>query len=136
MSMAFGAKLQLQPGSWMETAYDVIIGIIVGASHSLNMLRKNLVNSSFVQAVFKLFGLVYNDEDAPSTKRHEGLKVVGVGYGRTGTVRWIFHDGSLVLFPDEGQRWRTVRLLRDAAMVSWRRVPIFLKYVRLPVFSI
>jgi hypothetical protein len=33
MSHALGAKLQLPEGSWIETAYQFAIGMIVGSCH-------------------------------------------------------------------------------------------------------
>lgn len=85
-SMAFGSKLELQAGSWLEAVYDVVIGVVVGASHSLNMLRKNTMNSAFIGWIFEYLGFERH-VGGKSTTNTEGLKVVAVGYGRTGTVR-------------------------------------------------
>lgn len=100
MSMAMGAKLQLEPGSLMETLYDIYIGIVVGANHSFY-----IVSRWWYQNLFRPFLLAFGihldvfETKVPAQEGKETLKVVAVGYGRTGTVgRFLL---SLV-------RWSTV----------------------------
>ena len=85
MSMAVGSKLQLEPGSWAETAYDVCIGIAVGAAHSFYFVTRWWFPRVF-HPILRVFGLKLNEQDA-DTNKEKILKVVAVGYGRTGTVR-------------------------------------------------
>jgi hypothetical protein len=85
--MATGAKLQLEPGSWAETLYDVYIGVVVGAAHSMYIVGKWW----YVHVVLPLgrtVGMDWRaDKQVISRDGEKTLKVVAVGYGRTGTVR-------------------------------------------------
>ena len=86
MSMAVGSKLQLEPGSWLETLYDVYIGTIVGANHFIYICSKWWY-IHLVRPILNLFGIrLEKDEEVKSKDDEKTLKVVGVGYGRTGTV--------------------------------------------------
>jgi hypothetical protein len=98
MSMASFAKNDLTPGSWQEIAYDFYIGFVVGAAHSLKLVGRWWYVHLIVP-VARLFGRTLETEnyrrgpassdDARKSDVHdeEGkLKVVAVGYGRTGTV--------------------------------------------------
>lgn len=78
MSMAVGSKLQLEPGSWEEVLYEVYIGVVVGVGHNVNMLYVN-----FVRPYLRMLGMATEEVVGSGEKT---LKVVGVGYGRTGTV--------------------------------------------------
>jgi hypothetical protein len=40
MSMAAGSKMLFEPGSWQEAAYEVYIGVVVGAAHSFYIVTK------------------------------------------------------------------------------------------------
>lgn len=79
--MSLGSKLQLEPGSWAEMFYDVIIGIAVGASHSTKLVLRTIYEG-LILPVIQAFGLKEEEE----SKLEKTLKVVAVGYGRTGTV--------------------------------------------------
>lgn len=81
--MAHGAKLRFEPGSWQEAVYDVYIGFVVGAAHVFYFVRRLVVNP-----ILNAFGIHLGKDTANggiNTERR--LKVVGVGFGRTGTVR-------------------------------------------------
>lgn len=80
--MAFGSKLQLESGSFLEALYDVYIGIVVGASHSF-WLSFHVLYGSLCKPLLRLFGISHDND---GLRNVEGLKVVAVGYGRTGTV--------------------------------------------------
>ena len=74
MTMKTGSELRFEAGSWQEAAHDIYIGLLVGLGH-----------------VFKIFvQMPYNyllGTAIPPPLRESGtLKVVGVGFGRTGTV--------------------------------------------------
>jgi hypothetical protein len=84
--MSYGAKLQLEPGSWTEAAYDIYIGTVVGARHSAFLVSRTFYKL-LVQPFLTILGLKNIFEQAQETINTEGLKVVAVGYGRTGTVR-------------------------------------------------
>jgi hypothetical protein len=87
MSMALGSKLQLEPGSWAELAYDVCIGIAVGAMHSIWITGRWWFNH-LVRPILTFAGLMA-PQTAESESEENELKVVAVGYGRTGTVRRV-----------------------------------------------
>lgn len=83
--MAFGSKLQLESGpSVLEALYDVYIGVlVVGASHSF-WLVVHVTYSSLYKPLLRAFRrLPYKDK---KERNDEGLKLVAVGFGRTGTV--------------------------------------------------
>lgn len=87
MSMASGSKLQLEPGSWLEALYDIYIGTVVGAAHSIYITAKWW----YVNVAIPLsaaFGYeLKQDKEIVSKDGEKTLKVVAVGFGRTGTVR-------------------------------------------------
>lgn len=83
MSMSVGAKLQLEPGSWAELVYDVCIGIAVGAAHSFYIVTR-WWNIHMIHPILQAFGLKLDQEETNNGKE-KTLKVVAVGYGRTGT---------------------------------------------------
>lgn len=86
--MALGSKLQLEPGSWAELIYDVSIGAAVGAHHAFYIITKWWYEH-LIHPTLRILGLAEN-----SLNKHEEkntLKVVAVGYGRTGTVGFINH---------------------------------------------
>jgi hypothetical protein len=86
--MAMGAKLQLEPGSLMETLYDIYIGIVVGANHSFYIVSRWWYLNLF-RPILLAFGIDWGVFEAKTAAAgtKETLKVVAVGYGRTGTVR-------------------------------------------------
>jgi hypothetical protein len=86
-SMASGSKLQLEPGSWLETAYDVYIGSVVGASHSFKICAKWWFGRAIAPVLSAAGFQVRADKVVQSADGEKTLKVVAVGYGRTGTVR-------------------------------------------------
>ncbi len=82
--MAHGSKLRFEPGSWQEAVYDVYIGVVVGASHVFYFARRCVVNP-----ILDAFGIqLRNDATSGKASAERSLKVVGVGFGRTGTVRF------------------------------------------------
>lgn len=92
MSMAVGSKLQLEPGSWTEATYDVVIGIAVGAAHSFYIVTRWWM-AHVVRPMLNAMGVqspITGGPSATASNREKTLKVVAVGYGRTGTVScWI-----------------------------------------------
>lgn len=85
--MALGSKLELAPGSWAEAVYEVSIGMIVGTCHIPNLIARwwfdKLSSTSSSTIRIAADG---NRTDATDTATNNELKVVAVGYGRTGTV--------------------------------------------------
>lgn len=77
-----------------ETVSDVLSGIVVGSSHS-RWFVKNWCETNLILPAVRLAGLG-GEEKGPASSDGEkpGLKVIGVGYGRTGTY-------SLTLALDE-----------------------------------
>ena len=85
MSMAFGSKLGLEPGGWAEMIYNVCIGVVVGSNHSISIIT-NWWYINVIQPILFYLRII----DDTKTMEHDAdkkLKVVAVGYGRTGTVR-------------------------------------------------
>lgn len=77
------SKYQLDPGSWQETIHDVWIGILVGGAHNVYAVKKVCWDFVF-NPLAKAMGMRIKEQ-----QRHAGtpeLKVIGVGFGRTGTV--------------------------------------------------
>ena len=87
--MALGSKLELEPGSWMEALYDVYIGIVVGTRHFFYISMKWWYTDVAVPALDLLGFQINKYKKVVSKDGKKTLKVVGVGYGRTGTVRAI-----------------------------------------------
>ena len=85
--MAAGSKLHFEPGSWLEALHDFYIGTIVGATHSAYLVARNCYNHVVVP-VANTFGanLKRKYKEVNSKDGEKTLKVVAVGYGRTGTV--------------------------------------------------
>jgi hypothetical protein len=85
MSHALGAKLQLPEGSWIETTYQFAIGMVVGTCHVPKLIYSWLIR--VVRPLLSSLGWKGWDGDATGDHlREKRLKVVAVGYGRTGTV--------------------------------------------------
>lgn len=84
-TMASTAKLQLEPGSLAETAHEIYVGFCTGVLHNWYFIDK-FGREKIAMPLATLFGYghLYNPIQGP--EREKTLKVVGVGYGRTGTV--------------------------------------------------
>jgi uncharacterized membrane protein len=79
------SRYQLDPGSWQETIHDVWIGILVGGAHNVYAVKKVCWDFVFKPLAMAM-GMRIQEQ-----QRHTGnseLKVIGVGFGRTGTVRF------------------------------------------------
>ena len=83
--MSSTAKLQIEPGSWQETVHEIYIGFVVGVMHNWYFIDK-FGREKIAMPLATLFGYghLFNAIEGP--EREKTLKVVGVGYGRTGTV--------------------------------------------------
>lgn len=88
---ASSAKIHYEPGSWQEIANDIYTGTVVGAAHSIYLVAKWwYVN--LLRPILNLFGVdVPPDKIVESADGKKTLKVIAVGYGRTGTVSRIDH---------------------------------------------
>lgn len=75
MTMKTGSDLSFVAGSWQEAAHDIYIGLLVGMGH---------VYKIFVQMPYHC---IVGSPEQPRLQESGELKVVGVGFGRTGTVR-------------------------------------------------
>jgi hypothetical protein len=96
MSMAIGAKLQLEPGSWAELIYDVSIGAAVGAYHSFYIVTKWWYDH-LIRPILRTYGFAKRSSNQYEEEK-SSLKVVAVGYGRTGTVSGIRSVAGPILF--------------------------------------
>jgi vacuolar-type H+-ATPase subunit I/STV1 len=74
-----------EPGSWQEAIYDVFVGIYVGSAHILT-IAKLFCWTHFVQPLLSGLGVHTAEKPIERTIEENKLKVIGVGYGRTGTV--------------------------------------------------
>ena len=80
------SSMNFQPGSWQEALYDSYVGARTGANHTIFFAKKYFWQY-FLRPLMKGFGMRIrepqrkNGPNEPST-----LKVIGIGYGRTGTV--------------------------------------------------
>jgi len=89
-------RADFQPGSVQEALHDWYSGITVGASHSV-WLAKDFASSTLIRPIQRMLGLYHPEKDARVQQRlaklKEGeeptLKVIGIGFGRTGTVSGI-----------------------------------------------
>ncbi|CAJ1963681.1 unnamed protein product [Cylindrotheca closterium] len=90
--MELGSTLRWKPGSWQEFVWDVCIGLVTGAGHFLYFLRNWFIERPLTYVL----GMDHNIfQTNQKLRKGEGkLKVVGVGFGRTGTY-------SLTLALDE-----------------------------------
>jgi hypothetical protein len=87
MSMAAGSKIHFEAGSWLEAVYDVYIGTVVGAAHSCYIVGKWWYVHVLVPLATAFGVQLAADKEVVSKDGEKTLKVVAVGYGRTGTVR-------------------------------------------------
>jgi hypothetical protein len=82
--MNFGSTLHFQPGSWSETIFEISSGILTGAGHVIYFMFKIL----FDRPIYFITGMqILSDQPRFLDKGEGQFKVVGVGFGRTGTVR-------------------------------------------------
>lgn len=83
---ASSAKIHYEAGSWQECLNDIYTGTVVGAAHSIYLVAKWwYVN--LLRPILNVFGIDLPDDKTVASKDGEKtLKVVAVGYGRTGTV--------------------------------------------------
>ncbi len=77
--MNVGSTVHFQPGSWQETVFDIAIGLLTGAGHFLYFFLTSPIYFLTGQQIF-------NDKPQSLQKGEGELKVVGIGFGRTGTV--------------------------------------------------
>jgi hypothetical protein len=111
--MKTGASLRFEPGSFQEAIYDCYIGVAVGARHDLWFLSKWLMNA------LQLVGLKAPQDDVPPPTEKGELRVVGIGFGRTGTVRYM---AALVLHCRQSILPKVFALIHLARhTITWHR---------------
>jgi hypothetical protein len=79
-----------KPGSWQEAAHDVAAGFRVGIGHAIHH-GAEFIADTFIKPIAHPFGITFEGEKPEPS---DGIKVVGVGYGRTGTVCMEPDSGS------------------------------------------
>lgn len=101
--MSSTSKIHLEPGSWQEMIHETFVGIYVGAMHSWYFVDRFLkeIIAYPLQIAFGFDSSV--EEVAAIEGKDKSLKVVGVGYGRTGTVRSNRRHASTIV-ADVNQR--------------------------------
>lgn len=84
--MSLGTSVNYEPGSWGELGFDIFSGLTVGAYHSIRLVS-NFIVDVILQPLLLLKILKKHDIKPNFTAKKEkpSLKVVGAGYGRTGT---------------------------------------------------
>ena len=85
-SMSSASRVQVQPGSWEETFHEIYVGFVVGVMHNWYFIDKFL-KEKIAAPIQTVFGLETSLDGINGKDKEKTLKVVGVGYGRTGTVR-------------------------------------------------
>ena len=89
------SRMNFEAGSWQEAAYEMYVGCHVGADHAV-YFAKLFFQEYLNKPVSKALGMKVSEQRGSSVSNgQEGLKVVGVGYGRTGTVSLRCKDASL-----------------------------------------
>ena len=100
MSHRIGASLGLEPGSYQEAIYDIYVGTVVGAAHIFYFVKRWIIDWVIEPLLWVVgknkkwktgtstdeSGSNIDNVQQPDTDKGE-LKVVGIGFGRTGTVR-------------------------------------------------
>ena len=84
-SMSSTSKLHFEPGSWHETLHEIYIGFVVGVMHNWYFIDKFL-KEKIAAPLQTAFGLEPSLLTGSREEKEKTLKVVGVGFGRTGTV--------------------------------------------------
>lgn len=81
------SRMNAAPDSWQEAAYEMYAGFFVALSHVVYFGNQVLVDY-VKRPVLEVLGFEVGKKGrCHVTKGLQGLKVVGVGFGRTGTVR-------------------------------------------------
>jgi hypothetical protein len=98
--------------TWQEMMYDIYIGFVVGAAHSLKLTARWWYYHLIVPMAHRVMGIQldadkYRIESKSWTEENRKLQVVAVGYGRTGTVRQNGH-----LFPSPSLSYIVVCMVR------------------------
>ena len=85
MSMKTGSTMRFEPGSWQELGYDIYIGVVVGTGHVAYFFKKYTLDLFILKPFYYLTGTPEEEQVVDAGE----LKVVGIGFGRTGTVSFI-----------------------------------------------
>eukprot|EP00549_Striatella_unipunctata_P019298 CAMPEP_0118687398 /NCGR_PEP_ID=MMETSP0800-20121206/8359_1 /TAXON_ID=210618 ORGANISM="Striatella unipunctata, Strain CCMP2910" /NCGR_SAMPLE_ID=MMETSP0800 /ASSEMBLY_ACC=CAM_ASM_000638 /LENGTH=358 /DNA_ID=CAMNT_0006584575 /DNA_START=167 /DNA_END=1243 /DNA_ORIENTATION=- len=75
--------IEFEKGSMMEGMYDAYLGLVVGISHSYKFAA-HFVKHSVVRKSLRYLGFDMK-QTLEGIDASQGLRVIGVGYGRTGT---------------------------------------------------
>jgi hypothetical protein len=108
------SHMNFEPGSWQEAAYELYVGLYVGIAHSIYFGKLFLVDYVRKPATKALGFAGEKKKRAPKSEGPHELKVIGVGYGRTGTVSNI----SLATpSKDQNEHCRSIVVLRTGFLV-------------------
>lgn len=80
------SHMNFEPGSWQEATYELYVGLYVGMAHSFYFGKLFLADYVSKPAAKALGYAEEEKQRAPASEGPHELKVIGVGYGRTGTV--------------------------------------------------
>lgn len=124
------AKMNFEPGSWQEALYEIYVGTRVGSAHGWYFLKKNTM--AFIDRVLCASGVIScNKAHAVSASEPQELKVIGVGYGRTGTVSIL--PGSAVSGAVQQASLTTVSIRRQSGRPARKYA---LKIFLIPEFNV
>ena len=81
------SRMNFEPDSWQEGLYELYVGFHVGTAHIVYFM-KHIFMANVGNPLMKELGMeVQATEVKPRVSEGDReLKVIGVGYGRTGTV--------------------------------------------------
>lgn len=122
MITILGKPIELQAGGWLEVIYEIYIGLVVGIFHG-----PRVIYSTFARFLRKILKLP--EADSTQQRKNEGLKVVGVGYGRTGTVSSSHRSASVAEAPWQMVRrlgWRHKELVSNGRHIRRQSISYFL----------
>ena len=96
MKLSLGSKLiyLFEPGSWSEAIFDVAIGVLTGAIRAMYIFWR-CIYVNIVRPIAKLVGIKLPEGKRPKVADGK-LKVAAVGFGRTGTVSFVFQTDAFL----------------------------------------
>lgn len=97
MRISMGSKNQFEPGSWLEAIQEVVVGTLTGGIRAIYVVS-SWIYVNILRPLAKAVGIHLPEgkrEKTPGGK----LKVAAVGFGRTGTVRWLTKSSGFISWP-------------------------------------
>jgi hypothetical protein len=80
------SRMNFEPGSWQEALFEIYVGFKVAFGHVIYFARL-LFTEYLYKPLMKALGFNVSEKRRINVPHDmQELKVIGVGYGRTGTV--------------------------------------------------